>query len=74
MKHPVQIVLAIVLVSSLAGSLWAADDAAPQSESSQSENVQSENAIPASTVGLPAKVEQLVLPGTELEPAPWDDK
>ncbi len=27
-----------------------------------------------STVGLPVKVEQLVLPGTELEPAPWDDK
>jgi hypothetical protein len=26
-----------------------------------------------STVGLPARTEQLVLPGTELEPAAWDD-
>lgn len=30
--------------------------------------------LKASTVGLPVVVEQLVLPGTELEPTPWDDK
>lgn len=30
--------------------------------------------LPDSTVGLPVRVEQLVLPGTELEPAPWTDK
>jgi len=30
--------------------------------------------LQASTVGLPVVVEQLVLPGTELEPTPWDDK
>ncbi|MBI2823742.1 MAG: hypothetical protein HYX69_03510 [Planctomycetia bacterium] len=29
--------------------------------------------LPRSTVGLPARVEQLVLQGTELEAAPWDD-
>ena len=50
-------------------SLHAADKAAPHPESSQRTT-----ALPASTVGLPVEVEQLVLPGTELEPAPWDDK
>lgn len=30
--------------------------------------------LPNSTVGLPVRVEQLVLPGTELEPKPWNDK
>jgi hypothetical protein len=30
--------------------------------------------LQASTVGLPIFVEQIVLPGSELEPVPWDDK
>ena len=29
--------------------------------------------LAGSTVGLPARAEQLVLAGTQLEPAPWDD-
>src|SRR5664279_2863147 len=30
--------------------------------------------LQSSTVGLPVDVKQIVLPGTELESTPWDDK
>lgn len=29
---------------------------------------------PESSVGIPARIEQVVLPGTELQAAPWDDR
>jgi hypothetical protein len=45
-----------------------------ESEGRLPDSLSPERPLPESTVGLPAKIEQLVLPGTELEPVAWDDK
>jgi hypothetical protein len=49
-----------VLIVALSAGMVRAESAPPQ--------------LPGSTVGLPVRVEQLVLPGTELEALPWEDK
>jgi hypothetical protein len=69
MRSLVKLTLASLLASALANSLFvmAADTPQPESQAAG-------KSLPESTVGLPAKVEHLVLPGTELEPVPWDDK
>ncbi|HEY2838207.1 MAG TPA: hypothetical protein VGJ26_03615 [Pirellulales bacterium] len=46
----------------------------PEASKSESAKPADPTKLPASTVGLQVEIEQLVLPGTELEPAPWDDK
>ncbi|HEY4311858.1 MAG TPA: hypothetical protein VGN12_20590 [Pirellulales bacterium] len=54
-----RVLAALFIGLALGGSVARAEEVAPK--------------LAESTVGLPVRAEQLVLPGTELEPVPWDD-